>query len=183
MESSNSPRPAIFFDRDGTLMVEVEYCSNPVDVAVFPGVPDALRKLREAGFLCVVITNQSGIGRGYYSEEDYNAVHAEFLRQIGPGLIDGTYFCPDVKASPTSRRKPSPAMVHEAERDLGIDLARSFFVGDKAIDVECGRNAGTRAILVATGYGSKQAAQCAPDFVAKGVEEAVEWILRQGKKP
>jgi D-glycero-D-manno-heptose 1,7-bisphosphate phosphatase len=174
MEASHR---AVFFDRDGTLMTEVDYCGDPAKVAVIPGVHEALRKLKAAGFKNIIITNQSGIGRGYYSEEQYHAVNAELQRQLGEGLVDGVYYCPAAPEEKSPRRKPHPAMVLEAARDHGIDLARSFFVGDKAVDVLCGRGAGTRTILVLTGYGSKDRETCEPDHVAKSVPEAVEYIL------
>jgi D-glycero-D-manno-heptose 1,7-bisphosphate phosphatase len=165
---------AVFFDRDGTLMEEAGYCSDPRDVHVYPGVPEALVRLREAGFRLVVVTNQNGIARGFLTEEQYRAVEAEFLRQLAPAWLDATYFCPDPPGSP--RRKPEPAMVLEAAADLGIDLAASYFVGDKASDIECGRRAGTRTIQVQTGYGL-QHADCGADFTVADAVAAVELIL------
>jgi D-glycero-D-manno-heptose 1,7-bisphosphate phosphatase len=103
--------PAVFFDRDGTLMEEVHYCSDPALVRVYPGAPEALRKLKAAGFRAFVVTNQSGIGRGLFTEAQYHTVHNEFLRQLGPGSIDASYFCADVPGAPSTRRKPEPGMV------------------------------------------------------------------------
>ena len=103
-------QPAVFFDRDGTLMTEVDYCGHPDHVSVFPGVREALLKLKTAGYKNIIITNQSGIGRGYYTEEQYHLVHAELLQQLGDGLIDGAYFCPAAPEENSPRRKPSPAM-------------------------------------------------------------------------
>jgi D-glycero-D-manno-heptose 1,7-bisphosphate phosphatase len=170
-----TPARAVFFDRDGTLMEEVNYCADPAQVRVYPGVPEALAKLKAAGFRVFVITNQSGIGRGMFTVEQYRAVEREFLRQVGEGLIDATYFCPDTPDIPSTRRKPEPGMVLEAAADYGIDLANSWFVGDKAADIECGRRAGTRTILVLTGYGAA-ARDCGPDFTASDVREAVDLI-------
>jgi D-glycero-D-manno-heptose 1,7-bisphosphate phosphatase len=169
-------RQAVFFDRDGTLMEEVNYCAEPSQVRVFPGVPQALRELKDAGFLNIIISNQSGIGRGYFSEAQYHAVQSELLSQIGEGLIDAAYFCPDTPDAPSTRRKPETGMLLEAARDFEIALGRSVMVGDKTSDIECARRAGTRSILVTTGYGLSQA--CAPDFRASGVPEAADWILR-----
>lgn len=170
-------RPAVFFDRDGTLMEEVHYCSDPSTVRLYAGVPDMLAKLQAAGFLNIIITNQSGIGRGLITQEQYDAVHAELLRQIGnPALITATYYCPDHPSTPSQRRKPAPGMVLEAAQEHGIDLARSWFVGDKEADVACGKAAGTRTILVQTGYGTQET-QTAPDFLAKDVVAAAEIIL------
>ena len=169
-------RQAVFFDRDGTLMEEVNYCAEPSQVRVFHGVPQALRELKDAGFLNIIVSNQSGIGRGYFSEAQYHAVQSELLSQIGEGLIDAAYFCPDTPDAPSTRRKPETGMLLQAARDFEIDLARSVMVGDKTSDIECARRAGTRSILVTTGYGLSEA--CAPDFRASGVPEAADWILR-----
>lgn len=158
-------------------MAEVDYCRDPKDVSLIPGVHEALGKLKAAGFKNIVITNQSGIGRGYLTEEQYRAVEAEVNRQIGPALLDGTYFCPDAPWEPTTRRKPLPGMVLEAVVDHDIELSRSFFVGDRISDIECGRNAGVRTILVETGYGKTEKGG-SQDFVAKDVVEAVDIILQ-----
>jgi D-glycero-D-manno-heptose 1,7-bisphosphate phosphatase len=166
---------AVFFDRDGTLMEEVHYCGDPAKVKVFPGVPEALRKLRKAGFRTFVITNQSGIGRGLITEAQYRAVEAELLRQIGEGLLDASYFCPDVPGVPSTRRKPEPGMLFEAAAEFDIDLAGSYSIGDKSADIECGRRAGTSTILVRTGYGADQV--CQPDFTADDVVQAVGLVL------
>jgi len=177
-----SQRKAVFFDRDGTLMEEVDYCSDPALVRVFPGVPEAIADLKRAGFLAIIVTNQSGIGRGMFTVAQFNAVEQEALRQIGPGQVDASYFCADLPSAPTQRRKPAPGMILEAAAAFGIDLAASFMVGDKASDIECGRRAGTRTILVRTGYGAateRDPGFQAPDFVANDVPEAVRWILKQ----
>jgi D-glycero-D-manno-heptose 1,7-bisphosphate phosphatase len=166
---------AVFFDRDGVLMEEVHYCGDPARVKAFPGAGEALRRIRTAGFRTFIVSNQSGIGRGLITEAQYRAVEDELLRQIGPGLIDATYFCADPPGTPSLRRKPEPGMVLEAAVDYGLDLARSFFVGDKSSDIECGRRAGTRTILVLTGYGAQQ--NCAPDFTARDLAEAADIIL------
>jgi histidinol-phosphate phosphatase family protein len=170
-----SPRPAVFFDRDGTLMEEVEYCADPRQVRLYPGVPLALRELKAAGFLTFIITNQSGIGRGFFTEAQYQAVQTQLLAQIGPGLIDASYFCPDAPGTPSACRKPEPGMVFEAAHHFPIDLPRSYFIGDKSADIECGRRAGTRTILVMTGYGAQQT--CSPDWRAADVNQAIRLVL------
>ncbi len=174
---SQSSIPAVFLDRDGTLMEDAHYCSHPDQVKVIPGVPEALRALKQAGYHLVIITNQSGIGRGYYSVADYQAVQERFLSLIGDGLIDATYFCPEAPEAASPRRKPEPTMVLEAHRDHGLDLARSWFVGDKAVDVQCGRNAGVRPILVLTGHGAGENPMGA-EFVAKDFASAAAFILK-----
>ena len=175
----NELSPAVFLDRDGTIMRDVEYCGDPKQVQVFTDAPEALRRLKDAGFKVVIITNQSGIGRGYFGEPDYRAVEREVQRQVGPGLIDATYFCPDLPESGSTRRKPEPGMVLEAQRDHQIDLSRSFFVGDKAIDAECGRRAGTRTIIVRTGI-DQHSVEAETDWIANNLLEATEIILRHG---
>ena len=119
------------------------------------------------------MTNQSGIGRGYFSDEEYRAVETEFLRQLGDGLIDATYFCPRLAETTCKCRKPAPGMIFEAQRDHRLDLPRSFLVGDKESDIECGRNAGVRTILVQTGYG-KMRAKLLADCVAQDLGQAAE---------
>ena len=168
-------RRAVFFDRDGTLMEDAHYCADPALVKVFPGVPDALRRLKDAGFAVVIISNQSGIGRGLITEVQYRAVQEEFLRQAGRGSVDASYYCPDAPGVPSSCRKPDPGMVLAAAAAHYIDLSASYFVGDKSADIECGRRAGTRTVLVLTGYGSEQ--RCEADITCRDAVEAVERIL------
>ncbi|MDQ6624045.1 MAG: HAD family hydrolase [Verrucomicrobiota bacterium] len=173
MRLPNERLAAIFLDRDGTIMEDVNYCAKASDVRVFPDASAALRYLKAAGYKLVVITNQSGIGRGYFSEADYHQVAREMERQLGEGVIDATYFCPDRPDENSPRRKPAPAMIFEAQREHALDLARSFFIGDKAIDAECGRAAGMRTILVGNADGNA-------DWHARDLAEAVEIILRHG---
>lgn len=168
--------PAVFIDRDGTIMEDCDYCSDPKDVRIFPGVVDALSRLKLRDFKVIVITNQSGIGRGFFTLDQYRAVEAEVLRQIGDGLIDATYFCPDVPGQPSNCRKPEPGMIIEATRDHQLDLSRSFFIGDKEIDVECAHHAGVRAMRVRTGFQRDTTGSMA-DWVADDLPAAVEIIL------
>jgi D-glycero-D-manno-heptose 1,7-bisphosphate phosphatase len=168
--------PAVFVDRDGTIMKDCDYCSEPKDVSIFPGVQEALRRLKSKGFKLIIITNQSGIGRGLMTVEQYRAVEAEVLRQL-PGLIGATYFCPDIPGQRSSCRKPAPGMVLQAKREHGIDLSRSFFIGDKEIDVECGRNAGVRTIRVQTGFRHDTSGSTA-HWIAEDFPAAAEIILK-----
>ncbi|HEV3147173.1 MAG TPA: HAD family hydrolase, partial [Chthoniobacterales bacterium] len=144
MISSDEKSRAVFLDRDGTIIHDADYCSDPKQVHVFEGVREPLRRLKRKGYKLIIITNQSGIGRGFFTLDQYRAVETEVWRQLGPGLIDATYFCPDTPEQPSKCRKPAPGMILQAARDHYIDLARSFFIGDKEIDAECGRNAGVR---------------------------------------
>ncbi len=173
---TNPLSPAVFIDRDGTIMQDADYCSDPREVKIFPRVAEALRRLKSKGFKLIIITNQSGIGRGFFTVEQYRAVEAEVLRQLGDGLIDATYFCPDVPGQHSSCRKPAPGMIVEATREHQIDLARSFLIGDKEIDAECGRNVGMRTIRVRTGFDRETAGSVA-DWVAEDLPAAAKIIL------
>jgi len=175
IQNPKSPRPAVFLDRDGTLMDEVNFCRDPADVRAIPGATERLARLRKHGWAIVVLTNQSGIGRGIISQAEYAAVHAELLRQLND-QVDGAYFAPDVPPDVSPRRKPGIGMIEEAVRDLDLDLSRSYFIGDKAIDIECGHNAGLPALLVRTGYGANLATTGAEGEFPT-VTEALDWIL------
>ena len=170
-------RPAVFFDRDGTLMEEVDYCNDPADVRAIAGAAAGLARLRAAGWLTIIITNQSGLSSGKITQDQYEAVNAELGRQLD-GLIDAVYFCPDAPAKPTHRRKPGTGMLDEATIDHGIDLARSWMVGDKDIDILCGCKAGCRTILVETGYG-KNHLSAGADFIVPDATAAIEIVLGQ----
>ncbi len=176
MISDDGKPPAVFIDRDGTIIHDADYCSDPKQVQVFQGAPEALRRLREKNYKLIIITNQSGIGRGFFTVAQYRAVEAEVLRQLGDGLIDATYFCPDVPGIPSKCRKPAPGMILQATGDHGVDLARSFFIGDKEIDMECGHNAGVRTIRVRTGFDKMTDGSCA-DWVAEDLPAAVNIIV------
>ncbi|HYJ06620.1 MAG TPA: HAD family hydrolase [Chthoniobacterales bacterium] len=178
--SANETWPAVFLDRDGTLMRDVDYCGDPREVEVFPQAAEALRRLKEKGYKLIVVTNQSGIGRGYFTEAEYRAVESEFARQLGDGLIDASYHSPDLPISTSVRRKPGPGMIFEAQRDHRLDLRRSILIGDKASDIGCGRNAGVRTILVQTGYGAGEANSGA-DWIARDIAHAAEIILTENE--
>ena len=177
MTSIRAKSPAVFVDRDGTIMHDADYCSRPYQVHVFEGTSAALRRLKRAGYKLIAITNPSGIGRGFFTEKDYRAVEAEVERQIGKNLIDATYLCPDVPGQPSKCRKPAPGMVFQAAREHDIDLSRSFLIGDKEIDAECAHNAGIRAIRVRTGFDKMTEGSCA-DWVAEDLPAAAEIILK-----
>ncbi len=171
-------RSAVFFDRDGTLMEEVNYCADPAHVRVFADAPAALVQLRHLGFALIMATNQSGIGRGYFTERDFQNVQAECLRQLEPGTLDACYHCPEAPEGASIRRKPGPGMLWEAARDQSLDVASSYMVGDSASDVGCGERAGVAAtVLVLTGKGRAQRSRCQPGYVAAGLADAAAWIL------
>jgi D-glycero-D-manno-heptose 1,7-bisphosphate phosphatase len=181
MTAARPKSAAVFVDRDGTIMRDADYCSDPSQVEVFESAVDALRRLKNAGYKIIVITNQSGIGRGFFTEEQYRAVEAEVSRQLGNGLIDATYFCPDRPGQPSTYRKPAPGMVLQAAKEHGVDLSRSFLIGDKEIDAECAHNAGVRAIRVRTGF-DKMTEGSSADWVAEDLPAASEIILRSANE-
>ncbi len=155
-------RPAIFLDRDGTLNVERNYLSDPAQLVLFPGVIEALKRWRDAGFLLFVVTNQSGIGRGYYTEADMHAVNRRLVEWVDAEGVrfEHIYFAPEAPEQPSRGRKPSPQFLFDARDTFGVDLGRSYLVGDKLADLECGWNAGVKAsVLVRTGYGRETEAR------------------------
>lgn len=178
-------RPALFLDRDGTLNEEVDYLHRPEDLALIPGAAEALAKVNAAGIPVVVVTNQSGIGRGYYGWPEFEAVMdrmAEHLAEAG-ARIDATYASPhhekgrgDYAVADHPERKPNPGMLQRAAEEHGLDLTRSWMVGDKALDVEAGRRAGCRTALVLTGYG-KGEDPAGADLVCADLAAAVAHIL------
>ena len=175
---------AVFLDRDGTLVIEKNYLSRPEDVVFFPGAAAALRRLLEAGFVLIIVTNQSGIGRGYYTLEDMHRVNQRVADELArEGVRFGKiYFAPEAPEQPSRGRKPSPQFLFDARDEFGIDLAQSYMVGDKLLDLECGWNAGVkRSFLVRTGYGAeveKQEPQkVARATVVEGLAEVVAAIL------
>jgi D-glycero-D-manno-heptose 1,7-bisphosphate phosphatase len=175
-------RPAVFLDRDGTLIREVDFCRDPSQVQAVSGAPEALRRLQEAGYALVIVTNQSGIGRGYFTREDFEQVQAETLWQLRPAKILATYFDDSTPDHPSDRRKPSPKMIEEAARDHGLDLSLSWMVGDRTGDIECGRRAGVRTVLVETGYG-RDHLNCGADAIVPDIGHAVDFILQEASCP
>jgi D-glycero-D-manno-heptose 1,7-bisphosphate phosphatase len=179
-------RRAVFLDRDGTVIEEKDYLCRTEDVVVLPGAANALRRLQEAGFGLIFVTNQSGIGRGYFTLAEVEAVNAHLLRELaGAGVrIERVYVAPEAPDQPSRGRKPSPRFLFDARDEFGLDLAKCFMVGDKLIDLECGWNAGVRkSILVRTGYGAveekKHAAKLGKAAVVADLPAAADWILAQ----
>lgn len=168
-QRSSVGRPAVFLDRDGTILVEKEYLSDSGEVEPLPGALDALERLRDAGYLLVVVTNQSGIARGYYGETEYAAVRArldEILAERGIRLA-ATYHCPHHPdhTGPCDCRKPGVALFERAIEQLGIDPTRSWWVGDRLRDVEMAGRFGGNGILVRTGYGRAEEPTAPADVV------------------
>jgi D-glycero-D-manno-heptose 1,7-bisphosphate phosphatase len=147
-------------DRDGTLIVERHYLSHPEQVELLPGTAAGLRHLRELGFRLVVVTNQSGLSRGYFDEATLATIHARLTDLLGQhGIaLDGIYVCPHLPEHGCACRKPRPGLVQQAVADLNFDPRSSIMVGDKPCDVELGYAIGARSFLVRTGYGADTAA-------------------------
>jgi D-glycero-D-manno-heptose 1,7-bisphosphate phosphatase len=171
------PTKAVFLDRDGTLIRDVGYCSDPAQVELLEGVAESLPALKNDGFSLVIVTNQSGIGRGYFQESDFWNVQNELNRRIGGNLIEATYFCPELPESASERRKPKPGMILQAARDLGLDLSRSFMVGDKWSDVKAGVSAGVRASILLEPNPTAVTLLCGASLIAKTFAEAAQFIL------
>jgi histidinol-phosphate phosphatase family protein len=178
-------RPAIFLDRDGTINEAVGYVTLPSRFRLFPYSVESIRAIRDAGYLAVMVTNQSGVGRGYFREETLREIHGAFqqlLKNAGTGL-DGIYYCPHRPDEGCECRKPKPAMLLRAAKELGCDLSRSWMVGDNGSDLEAGFRAGTRSALVRTGDGEGNLAFEAkswprpPDLIAPDLHRAVCDIL------
>lgn len=167
-----------FIDRDGTLIEEVNFLSRVEDLRFFDFTDEAVRLLKTNDFLVVVITNQSGIGRGFFGEDAMHEIHREIQSKLSKE-IDAFYFCPHLPDGDCLCRKPKIGMLEAAQKDFEIDLENSWMIGDKAIDVETGFNAKIKTALVLTGYGRKDLEKLKrqPDIVAGNLLEAVEKIL------
>ncbi|MBI4325499.1 MAG: HAD family hydrolase [Chloroflexi bacterium] len=181
---------AVFLDRDGVIIEERNYLCRPEDVVIIPGAGAALRRLQEAGFLLFIVSNQSGVGRGYFTLEDVDKVHRHLQRELAREGVrfEKIYVAPEAPDQPNWGRKPSPQFLFDARDEFEVDLGQSFMIGDKRIDLECGWNAGVKkALLVRTGYGA-ELERSAPDqlgqaAVVDDLAEAAEWILMEALDP
>lgn len=182
-------KKAVFLDRDGTINEEKDYLWRIEDFAFIPGAPEAIRRIREAGYKVIVVTNQSGVARGYFSHEDVDRLHEHIqqeLAKIGTA-VDGFYLCPHHPERGQGEfkvdcdcRKGRPGMLLQAAAEHGIDLAASWMVGDKRADLEAGRAAGCRSLLVRTGYGEKELATGAgalAEAVVDDLSAAADYIF------
>ena len=182
-------KPAVFIDRDGTINVEKNYLHRYEDWEWTPGAINAIKVLNDAGFLVIVVTNQAGVARGMYGEDDILRLHEQVDRELAShgAHVDGYYYCPHHPDHGETRececRKPEPGMLLEAQRDHDIDMNSSYMIGDKLSDVEAGMAAHVKSILVTTGYGAEAAAKLPPDaHTAANLSEAVQMILRESQK-
>ena len=176
---------AIFLDRDGVINEEVDYLCRPEDFRLLPRAAAAIRLLRKHGWPVIVVTNQSGVARGYYSAADVEAIHERMRRDLARAKtqVDAIYFCPHHPAEGCDCRKPAQLLFQRAAADFDLDLAASYYVGDKLTDLLPGRALGGRTILVLTGYGQQEQQllreRCfQPDYVAGDLYDAARWIVR-----
>ncbi|WKZ57427.1 MAG: HAD-IIIA family hydrolase [Bdellovibrionota bacterium] len=171
--------PAVFLDRDGTLMEHVEYISEPEKVRVLPKVVEAVKLLKEKGYWVIVVTNQPGIGLGYFTREDFFRVNRKFLGEFTKqgAKFDKIYFCPHSEAEGCECRKPLTGLIRRACEELPIDMARSFVIGDTTFDLQMAKNAGCKGILVRTGLsGSDKRYDATPDLDVADLLKAAEAI-------
>ncbi|MCU0641276.1 MAG: D-glycero-beta-D-manno-heptose 1,7-bisphosphate 7-phosphatase [Candidatus Margulisbacteria bacterium] len=181
---------AVFVDRDGTIIEDTGYISSPQEVRFIPGSIAALKRLNQAGFKVIVITNQSGVARGYFSENMLQSVDKAIHRQVlnGGAHIDAFYYCPhhpDHGVYPYRQecacRKPHPGMILKGAREHQVDLSHSFMIGDHRCDVAAGKNAGVKTVFVTTGHGSQEQNKlpAPPDRIVPDLAAAVDWILQE----
>ncbi len=179
---------AVFLDRDGTLIEERNYLCRVEEVVVFPGAAAALGRLQRAGFKLFIVSNQSGVGRGYFTLADVEKVNEHLMQELGSEQVrfEKVYIAPEAPEAPSRGRKPSPQFLLDARDEFGVDLAHSYMIGDKLIDLECGWNAGVKkSLLVRTGYGA-ELERTAADKLGAAVDvddlsAAAEWILAQSQ--
>lgn len=175
----------VLLDRDGTIIVNQHYQKDPALTELLPNAREGLELLRRSGYGLVMVTNQSGVGRGYMTMADVDAVNgsvAEALGGEGKAYFDGMYVCPHVEADGCDCRKPGTGMVLAAAGDLGFRPEECFVVGDRDADIEMGQVVGAKTVLVRTGYGAEEEKKgiVHPDFIADDLMDAAEWILRMG---
>jgi D-glycero-D-manno-heptose 1,7-bisphosphate phosphatase len=186
-------RIAVFLDRDGTLNEEVNFVRAAEELEMLPGAAASVRALNERGIIVCIISNQSGVARGFFSEQDLVPIHEKLERELGKegARIDHIYYCPHhpTEGKPPynvvcSCRKPGIGMLQQAAKDFDLNLQRSFVVGDRIVDIQAGRNAGATTILVLTGYGPHALEECreegvVPDHIAVDIAEAAKIIMQR----
>jgi D-glycero-D-manno-heptose 1,7-bisphosphate phosphatase len=184
----NAVNRAVFLDRDGTLVAEKNYLCKIEDVSIFPGTAVALKRLQDTGFKLFIVSNQSGVGRGYFTMADVEKVNRHLCAEFAKDGVrfEKIYVAPEAPDQPSRGRKPSPQFLFDARDEFNLDLALSYVIGDKLIDLECGWNAGARkSILVRTGYGAELersfAVKLAGAVVVDDLQAAADWILREAK--
>ncbi len=174
---------AVFLDRDGTIARDVHYCRRPEDLELLPTVPDAIRLLNHSGFKVVVITNQSGLARGYFTEDVLAQIHQKMQDELknGGASVDAIYYCSHHPDNGCECRKPKTALFYQAAQDLGIDFTCSYVVGDSQMDINAGKALSCKTVLVTTGPKAGNGIIDPPDYVASSLLQAARWITRNAK--
>ena len=172
---------AIFLDRDGTMAIDVSYCSRPEDFELFPNTARAIKLLNEHDYKVIVITNQSGVARGYFTEDTLGRIHQKMRGKLVEegARIDGIYYCPHHPNDNCECRKPKPKMVMQAVNEHDIDLKQAFMVGDKPLDIQLGKNVGCRTVLIPANTGETEVGPGSPDYTASDLLQAALWIINQ----
>ncbi len=171
---------AIFLDRDGTIAIDVPYCRRPEDLKLFPNTAKAIKLLNEHGYKVIVVTNQSGVARGYFNEETLDRIHQKMRRELAEegACLEGIYYCPHHPDDNCECRKPKPKMILQAAKEHDIDLEQSFMVGDTAMDIKAGQNAGCRTVLLSSNTAESEP-EASPDYTAPDFYAAALWIINQ----
>ena len=171
---------AVFLDRDGTIAIDVPYCRRPEDFKLFPNTARAIKLLNEHGYKVIVITNQSGVARGYFDEDTLDKIHQKMVGELAEkdARIDGVYYCPHHPDDHCECRKPKPKMILQATKEHDIDLNCSFMVGDTPMDIQAGRNAGSRTVLLSSNIAESEL-EASPDYTAPDIYAAALWIINQ----
>ncbi len=179
------PKPAIFLDRDGTINEEIEYLHDPKKFKLIKNAGEGLKQLQDMGYYLIIITNQAGIGLGYFTVEDFFKVNKAMFKALAPYnvIIDRIYFCPHSINDNCNCRKPKIGFIERAKDELNIDLKNSFFIGDKTVDIMTAKNAGIKSILVKTGHAGKDKVyDVEPDYIVNDLKDAAQLILSIERK-
>ena len=178
---------AVFIDRDGTINKNVEYLDNPNEFQMYPGVAEGIKTLKDSGFKIIVITNQSGIARGFFTEDTLIQIHDRMKQELSEkgATIDAIYYCPHHPNDNCSCRKPKTYLFEKAIKDFDIDTSQSFVIGDRMLDVEAGNKIGCKTILIPERKEQvkkeMEESEIEPDFIGNNFESGVEWILKDNK--
>ncbi|RLF36497.1 MAG: D-glycero-beta-D-manno-heptose-1,7-bisphosphate 7-phosphatase [Thermoplasmata archaeon] len=179
---------AVFIDRDGTINVNVEYLDNPDDFQMYPGVAEGIKVLRDNGFKVIVVTNQSGIARGYFTEKILEGIHQKMRKELMKkgADVDGIYYCPHHPNDNCDCRKPNTGLIEKAVEDLDIDLQRSYMIGDRMLDVEAGYRMGLKTVLIPENWekvrDEMKMSPVKPDYICDSFYKGVKWIIYIDKK-
>ena len=172
---------AVFLDRDGTIAKDVHYCRRVEDFEILPTVPQAIRLLNQQGFKVVVVTNQSGIARGYFTETTLLQIHQHMKDELAKhdARVDAIYYCPHHPDEECQCRKPKPGLLLKAAQELGISFAGSFLIGDNEMDIKAGKTVGCHTVLIATAPDAVKEITDPPDYTAISLFQAARWIIEQ----